>query len=175
MIHFVYYRGTPHKITQVSPRGWSIPTEATRLHSTALLRYSALRVRSIRMASHTITTEPGLPPDLFDQTTLISLASTVAILLVAYGASLKALSSSTPGSYRFLFIWHAFDALVHFFLEGSFLYHVSPSFPLWLLRWLTHLCVAVFLQLGVLRQPHRSRCQERQILPHPTGLPWARR
>ncbi|KAK7730387.1 hypothetical protein SLS53_009005 [Cytospora paraplurivora] len=79
------------------------------------------------MASHTVTIEPGLPPDLFDETTLISLASTVAILLVAYGASLKALSPSTPGSYRFLFIWHAFDALIHFFLEGSFLYHCFYS------------------------------------------------
>lgn len=71
------------------------------------------------------TFKQSLPPDLFDEVTLISLASTVAILLVAYGASLKALSSSTPGRYRFLFIWHAFDALIHFFLEGSFLYHVS--------------------------------------------------
>ncbi|EOO01482.1 putative emopamil binding protein [Phaeoacremonium minimum UCRPA7] len=72
------------------------------------------------MANTTVST---LPPDLFDQTTLISLASTVAILAVAYGASLKALSSSTSGSLRFLFIWHAFDALTHFILEGSFLYH----------------------------------------------------
>jgi hypothetical protein len=77
------------------------------------------------MASGTTAVEHSLPPDLFDEVTLISLASTVAILLVAYGASLKALSSSTPGNYRFLFIWHAFDALIHFFLEGSFLYHVS--------------------------------------------------
>ncbi|KAL2288849.1 hypothetical protein FJTKL_03498 [Diaporthe vaccinii] len=75
------------------------------------------------MASNTTTADPGLPPDLFDQTTLVSLASTVLILAVAYGTSLKALSPSTPGSYRFLFIWHAFDALIHFFLEGSFLYN----------------------------------------------------
>ncbi|KAG6356949.1 hypothetical protein INS49_014824 [Diaporthe citri] len=59
------------------------------------------------MASNTTTADPGLPPDLFDQTTLVSLASTVLILAVAYGTSLKALSPSTPGSYRFLFIWHA--------------------------------------------------------------------
>ncbi|KAL8418265.1 hypothetical protein RB594_001757 [Gaeumannomyces avenae] len=64
-----------------------------------------------------------LPPDLFDQTTLVSLASTLLILAVAYATSLKALASSTPGPLRFLFIWHAFDALIHFFLEGSFLYH----------------------------------------------------
>ncbi|KAK6951964.1 hypothetical protein K445DRAFT_77658 [Daldinia sp. EC12] len=64
-----------------------------------------------------------LPPDLFDRTTLVSLASTVAILAVAYLLSLQALDHKTPGSHRFLFIWHAFDALIHFILEGSFLYH----------------------------------------------------
>jgi hypothetical protein len=78
------------------------------------------------MASNTTATGSGLPPDLFDQTTLVSLASTVVILAVAYATSLKVLSPTTPGSYRFLFIWHAFDALIHFFLEGSFLYHASP-------------------------------------------------
>ncbi|EGO61176.1 hypothetical protein NEUTE1DRAFT_76989 [Neurospora tetrasperma FGSC 2508] len=65
-----------------------------------------------------------LPPDLFDQTTLISLASTVAILLAAYSLSRVALDPKTTTSrHRFLFIWHAFDALIHFCLEGSFLYH----------------------------------------------------
>ncbi|KAH8887419.1 Emopamil-binding protein [Thozetella sp. PMI_491] len=64
-----------------------------------------------------------LPPDLFDQTTLVSLASTLAILFVAYTASQRVLDRATPGSLRTLFIWHAFDALIHFFLEGSFLYH----------------------------------------------------
>ncbi|KAI1096757.1 Emopamil-binding protein [Rostrohypoxylon terebratum] len=64
-----------------------------------------------------------LPPDLFDQTTLVSLASTLAILATAYALSLSTLDRATPASYRFLFIWHAFDALIHFILEGSFLYH----------------------------------------------------
>lgn len=71
----------------------------------------------------------SLPPDLFDTTTLISLASTVTILAIAYGTSLKALAPSTPRSYRFLFIWHLFDAGIHFFLEGSFLYHVRLIYP----------------------------------------------
>ncbi|KAI2623171.1 Emopamil-binding protein [Hypoxylon sp. NC1633] len=65
----------------------------------------------------------SLPPDLFDQTTLVSLASTLAILGTAYLASLQALDRNTSGSHRILFIWHAFDALIHFILEGSFLYH----------------------------------------------------
>lgn len=76
------------------------------------------------MSSATLAAGASLPPDLFDTTTLISLASTVAILAVAYGTSLKALAPSTPSSYRILFIWHLFDAGIHFFLEGSFLYHV---------------------------------------------------
>ena len=65
----------------------------------------------------------SLPADLFDPTTLISLASTLAILGTAYTASCYALPSTAKTSTRALFIWHAFDALIHFFLEGSFLYH----------------------------------------------------
>lgn len=76
------------------------------------------------MSANTATSGSGLPPDLFDTTTLVSLASTLAILSVAYATSQKVLAPSTTGSYRFLFIWHLFDAGIHFFLEGSFLYHV---------------------------------------------------
>lgn len=137
------------------------------------------------MASHITTAEQGLPPDLFDETTLISLASTVAILLVAYGTSLKALSPSTPGSYRFLFIWHAFDALIHFILEGSFLYHVSPASP-------PHLRAAPATPARELGQapaclPQRQLPRAEQVLTRPpcarsvssagsptTRSPWAR-
>ena len=65
----------------------------------------------------------SLPPDLFDQTTIISLLSTLAIVAAAYLASLRFLPSSSTGTLRFLFIWHLADALCHFLLEGSFLYH----------------------------------------------------
>lgn len=65
----------------------------------------------------------SLPPDLFDQTTIISLLSTLAIVLAAYLASLRFLHASASGTVRFLFIWHLADALCHFLLEGSFLYH----------------------------------------------------
>lgn len=65
----------------------------------------------------------SLPPDLFDQTTIISLLSTLAIVAAAYLASLRLLPSSATGTLRFLFIWHLADALCHFLLEGSFLYH----------------------------------------------------
>ncbi|KOS19230.1 putative emopamil-binding protein [Escovopsis weberi] len=64
----------------------------------------------------------SLPPDLFDKTTLLSLASTALIVLAAYAASVRALGASAPGSLRFLFVWHLADALCHLLLEGSFLY-----------------------------------------------------
>jgi hypothetical protein len=70
-----------------------------------------------------MATSSTLPPDLFDQTTIISLLATVAILAVALALSRQVLDPKTSSSLRFLFIWHAFDALIHFFLEGSFLYH----------------------------------------------------
>lgn len=98
-----------------------------QLHQVSNSIEPLINATSITMASNTTAADAGLPPDLFDQTTLVSLASTILILAVAYATSLKALAPSTPGSYRFLFIWHAFDALIHFFLEGSFLYHASHT------------------------------------------------
>jgi hypothetical protein len=62
-------------------------------------------------------------PNLIDQTTLVSLSAVLIILFAALGLSRKVLAPSTPSSLRVLFVWHAFDALIHFFLEGSFLYH----------------------------------------------------
>ncbi|KAK4162764.1 putative Emopamil-binding protein-like protein [Cladorrhinum sp. PSN259] len=61
--------------------------------------------------------------DLIDQTTIISLFSTVAILGAAWGLSKVVLDKHTSNRSRLLFIWHAFDALIHFVLEGSFVYH----------------------------------------------------
>lgn len=37
--------------------------------------------------------------------------------------SRRVLSPSTPSSVRILFIWHAFDFLIHSIFEGSFLYN----------------------------------------------------
>jgi hypothetical protein len=70
----------------------------------------------------------SLPADAYDQTTLISLASTLAILFAAYVASLAVLPANAKASTRSLFIWHGFDALIHFILEGSFLYHCFYSY-----------------------------------------------
>lgn len=61
--------------------------------------------------------------DLIDLTTVLSLLSTLAIVAAAWTASVYALPKNAAGKTRFLFIWHAADALTHFILEGSFLYN----------------------------------------------------
>ena len=66
---------------------------------------------------------PGQSPIVIDSTTILSLLSTLLILLSAYLLSHQLLPFPTPLKYRILFVWHAFDALIHFFLEGSFLYN----------------------------------------------------
>ncbi|KAF2678168.1 Emopamil-binding protein [Lentithecium fluviatile CBS 122367] len=81
-------------------------------------------------------TQPPIPqagsgPEI-DATTIISLLAVVALLAAAYGASLRLLPKTSTVKTRILFIWHAFDALIHFFFEGSFLYNcffVSYSLP----------------------------------------------
>ena len=66
--------------------------------------------------------------DLIDSTTVASLFSTVAILGAAWTASLYALPKSSTTKMRVLFVWHAFDALIHFCLEGSYLYNCFFSY-----------------------------------------------
>jgi hypothetical protein len=63
---------------------------------------------------------PGL---VIDTTTILSLLSTLSILVVAYATSYYILPSTATSKTRFIFVWHAFDALIHFILEGSFLYN----------------------------------------------------
>ncbi|TKA33407.1 hypothetical protein B0A54_14104 [Friedmanniomyces endolithicus] len=61
-------------------------------------------------------------------TTILSLLSTIAILAAAYLSSLALLPKSASPKIRLLFIWHAFDALIHFILEGSYLYNCFFSY-----------------------------------------------
>ncbi|KAF4628417.1 hypothetical protein G7Y89_g9737 [Cudoniella acicularis] len=74
------------------------------------------------------TTAPSTPAplsalDLIDATTIISLLAVLAILASSYALSLCVLDASTPTRFRVLFIWHAFDFLIHTIFEGSFLYN----------------------------------------------------
>lgn len=104
---------THHQFIQRNNPKGPIPYEATTILNTN---------ETATMASPP-SSSSSLPPDLFDKTTLISLASTLAIVLIAYLASRIALPRSSGPTIRFLFIWHLADALCHFILEGSFLYH----------------------------------------------------
>lgn len=72
-----------------------------------------------------IVPPPPLPrsgPEI-DATTITSLLGVLALLGGAYYGSLKALPRTTTLKTRVLFIWHLFDALVHFVFEGSFLWN----------------------------------------------------
>jgi hypothetical protein len=67
-------------------------------------------------------------PQIISTTTVLSLLSTVAILLAAYAASLAILPKAASAKIRVLFVWHCFDGLIHFILEGSYLYNCFYSF-----------------------------------------------
>jgi hypothetical protein len=74
---------------------------------------------------------PRSGPEI-DATTIISLLSVLALLAGAYGASIKFLPKTATLKTRVLFVWHLFDALIHFVFEGSFLWNcffVSYSMP----------------------------------------------
>ena len=60
---------------------------------------------------------------VIDQTTVTSLFAALSLLIIAYVLSLRVLQPSTSTTLRVLFIWHLFDALIHFLFEGSFLYN----------------------------------------------------
>lgn len=67
-------------------------------------------------------------PQIISTTTVLSLLSTVAILAAAYGASQSLLPKNASTKIRILFVWHAFDALIHIILEGSYLYNCFFSY-----------------------------------------------
>ncbi|KAG8698482.1 hypothetical protein FRC08_005885 [Ceratobasidium sp. 394] len=60
---------------------------------------------------------------LFTAVSFYSLAGVVAILGTAYAASNQLLRKNATASERVAFVWLAFDALIHFIFEGSFLYY----------------------------------------------------
>ncbi|KAL5461157.1 hypothetical protein PMIN06_002346 [Paraphaeosphaeria minitans] len=81
---------------------------------------------------------PPPPPPLhssspeIDATTVVSLLFFVSLLGAAYAGSVRLLPSTSTKKTRVLFVWHLFDALIHLFFEGSFLWNcffVSYSLP----------------------------------------------
>ena len=76
-----------------------------------------------RVPNMTSPLEAAQAPALISATTVWSLFATVAILAVGYISSRQLLPTSASNKTRFLFIWHATDALIHFLLEGSYLWN----------------------------------------------------
>ncbi|KAF8888999.1 Emopamil-binding protein [Infundibulicybe gibba] len=62
------------------------------------------------------------PRPIFTETSAYSLAGVLAVGLVAYTGSKLLLPKNSRWQDRYTFIWLAFDAMIHFSFEGSFLY-----------------------------------------------------
>ncbi|KAF8610281.1 Emopamil-binding protein [Ceratobasidium sp. AG-I] len=60
---------------------------------------------------------------LFTAVSFYSLAGVLGILSTAYVASSRFLRKNASASERAAFVWLAFDALIHFVFEGSFLWY----------------------------------------------------
>ncbi|RXW21504.1 hypothetical protein EST38_g4352 [Candolleomyces aberdarensis] len=60
---------------------------------------------------------------VFTKTSAFSLAGVVLLGTVAYLASKALLPKGTRWQDKYVFVWLAFDALIHFIFEGSFLWH----------------------------------------------------
>lgn len=98
-----------------------------------LLMLNLLESNQSRLSSQTfkisiMSTSSASSGLVIDTTTVLSLLSTLAILATAYLTSLSAIPATSGPKTRFLFTWHAFDALIHFLLEGSYLYNCFFSF-----------------------------------------------
>lgn len=75
------------------------------------------------MSSPTPFPSPSPSTLVIDRVTILSLLATLILLIIAYLASLRLLRPRTTLKFRILFIWHAFDALIHLILESAFLYN----------------------------------------------------
>lgn len=75
----------------------------------------------------TTTTQNTTTPFTLDLPTLLCIAFSLSFMPLAYILT-KALIPSHQPRNRILFFWHAYDALTHLFIEGSFLYECFFSY-----------------------------------------------
>jgi hypothetical protein len=68
------------------------------------------------------------PVVLFDTITIVALSSLVALVVAGISFANVTLPANFSSAKRFLFIWHAADALCHLIIEGSFVYHCLFSY-----------------------------------------------
>jgi hypothetical protein len=129
-----------------------------------------------RNARAPVVVEPAVPqstPIVIDQTTILSLLLVLLLLAGAYVASLFLLAPSTPKSWRILFIWHVFDALIHFVFEGvSWLSFPPTTTALYLISGLLSIvcCARVFVANCYSIQSYLYNCFFTSA-PYSPGLP----
>ncbi|TVY27095.1 Emopamil-binding protein-like [Lachnellula hyalina] len=88
----------------------------------SLLISGLLGILGIPIAAAEAITKPaatGSIMDHLDSTTITSLLAVLLILGTSYAVSLRVLAPSTAPRFRILFIWHAFDFLIHTIFEGD--------------------------------------------------------
>lgn len=68
------------------------------------------------------------PPFTLDAGTAFSLAVAFSLMPSAQALAAIALPKSIKSTYYYLFLWHAYDFLTHFIIEGSYLYHCFFSY-----------------------------------------------
>lgn len=71
-----------------------------------------------------------MPPSSFtlDPGTVFSLGVAFSLMPAAQLLASRVLPKNVPTKYKYLFIWHAYDFLTHFIVEGSYLYHCFFSY-----------------------------------------------
>ena len=69
-------------------------------------------------------------PAIISAITVISLSVVLSIIGLAFVLNKALLPRDSAMKIRLLFIWHMFDAIVHFLLEGSYLCKSSYKGPL---------------------------------------------
>ncbi|KAK3701426.1 hypothetical protein LTR37_015524 [Vermiconidia calcicola] len=111
-------------------------------------------------------------PTFIDTTTVLSLLSTVAILGAAYLASLRLLPASASTKIRVLFIWHAFDALIHICLEGGYLYNCFFSYTTNSSLWGGKNAISAYLPPNVYFLGHKDRLYGAQYGTNPLSALW---
>jgi len=63
------------------------------------------------------------PPFKLDAGTAFSLTVAFSLMPAAQTLAAYVLPKNIARKYYFLFLWHAYDFLTHFIIEGSYLYH----------------------------------------------------
>jgi EXPERA (EXPanded EBP superfamily) len=70
---------------------------------------------------------PGSPFTL-ESGTLLSLGFAFSLMPAAQLLASISLPNNVSTKYKYLFLWHTYDFLTHFFVEGSYLYHCFFSY-----------------------------------------------